>query len=91
VPVNVVVCVLFATLLLLSVNTSVPLRLPLATGVKITAIVQEVFAASVALQVVSWPKSPGLVPVIAKPVMLKATVPVLVRLTTWGVLVVSTG
>jgi hypothetical protein len=39
--------VLPATPLLLSVTTSVPLRGPLAAGVKTTAIVQEVLAAKV--------------------------------------------
>ena len=40
------------TLLLLSVIARDPLRLPLALGVKITAIVQVAFAARVAPQVV---------------------------------------
>ncbi len=51
-PVRVEDCVLPATLLLLSVTTSVPLRVPAAAGVNITAIVQVVFAARVAPQVV---------------------------------------
>jgi hypothetical protein len=44
--------VLPATLLLLSVTTNVPLRLPLAAGVNVTAIVQVVLAARVVPQVV---------------------------------------
>jgi hypothetical protein len=52
VPVKVADCVLPATLLLLSVTTNVPLRLPLAAGVNVTAIVQVVLAARVVPQVV---------------------------------------
>jgi hypothetical protein len=83
-----------ATLLLLSVTPSVPLRLPLAAGVKVTAIVHEVFAARVVVgvpQVVFSLKSPGLVPVNPMLVIVKSALPVLLRVKVSAVLAVAAG
>jgi len=91
VPARVEVCVLPATLLLLSVTTSVPLRLPAAAGVNNTAIVQVVFAPKVAPQVVSWLKSPGLLPTKPMLVILKGALPVLLRVKLSGELLIIAG
>ena len=81
VPVKPTFCVLPATLPLLSVTTSVALRLPAAAGVKVTLIVHVPLAATELPQVLVWAKSPALVPVIATLVILKAALPVLLRVT----------
>jgi hypothetical protein len=51
VPVRVALCVLPTTLLLLSVTVKVAVRVPGAAGVKVTLIVQLLFAATVLPQV----------------------------------------
>jgi hypothetical protein len=56
-------------------------RLPLAVGVKVTLIVQLPPAATEVPQLLLWVKSPGLVPAMARPVMLKGALPVLLRVT----------
>ena len=91
VPVKVADCELPATLLLLSVTTNVPLRLPLAAGVNVTAIVQVVLAARVVLQVVFWLKSAELVPVNPMLAMLRIALPVLLRVKLSGELAVASG
>ncbi len=65
----------------LSVMVTDAVRLPLAEGVKVTLIVQLPPAASELPQVVVSGKSPGLVPVTAALVMLKARLPLFVRVT----------
>jgi hypothetical protein len=90
-PIRVEDCVLPATLLLLSVTTSVPLRVTAAAGVNNTTTVQVVLAARVAPHVVFWLKSPGLVPVNPMLVMLKVALPVLPRVKLSAELLVVTG
>jgi hypothetical protein len=68
-----------ATLLLLSVTTNVPLRLPAAAGVKVTAMLQLEFAARVAPHVVFWLKSSGFAPANAMLAIVNVPVPVLLR------------
>jgi hypothetical protein len=65
-------------------------RVPLAVGVKVTLIVHLLLAANALPQVLVWAKSPALVPVIARLVMLKAAVPVLLRVMACAVLLVPT-
>jgi hypothetical protein len=67
--------------LALSVILSEAARLPLAVGVKVTLIVQFAAAVTELPQVLVWAKSLALAPVIARLVMLKAAVPVLLRVT----------
>ena len=67
--------------LALSVMLTEAVRLPLAVGVKVTPIVQLDAPATELPQVLVWAKSPALVPVIARLVMLKAALPVLLRVT----------
>jgi hypothetical protein len=67
--------------LALSVILSEAARLPLAVGVKVTLIVQLAAAATELPQVLVWAKSLALAPVIARLVMLKAAVPVLLKVT----------
>jgi hypothetical protein len=81
VPVKPTFCVLPATLPLLSVTTSVALRLPAAAGVKVTLIEQLPPAATELPQVLVWAKSLALVPAIARLVIFKAALPVFVRVT----------
>ena len=93
VPVRITLCVLPGTLLLLSVMVKVAVREPGAVGLKVTLMVQLLFAATEAPQVeggVSM-KSLGLAPVKAGlPAMLRLTFPVLVRMMAWAVLGVPT-
>src|ERR1035438_2761432 len=56
-------------------------RDPLTVGVKVTLIVQLAPAATLAPQLLLWPKSPGLVPATARLVIVKAALPVLLRVT----------
>jgi hypothetical protein len=94
VPLKVAVCVLPATLLLLSVTTSVAPRLPGAAGVKVTAIVQEVLTARVVggvPHVVFSLKSPGLVPVNPMLAIFKVASPVLLRVKVSAPLAVISG
>jgi hypothetical protein len=74
----------------LSVTTMDAARLPLAEGVKVTLMVQLAPAATLDPQLLVWAKSPALVPETAMLVMLKATLPELVRMTVLAVLVVLT-
>lgn len=80
-PIRLTLCVLPATLLLLSVTISVAARVPGRVGVKFTLIVQFPPAATELPQLLLWPKSPGLPPANPKLVMLNAEFPVLVRVT----------
>jgi hypothetical protein len=68
--------------LALSATVSEAVRLPVAAGVNNIAMVQVPPAATDAPQVLIWLKSLALAPVKAMLVMLKAAVPVLVRVTT---------
>ena len=61
---------------------------PVAAGVKVTLIVQLAPAATLLPQVWVCAKSPGLDPVKLKPVILSVAVPLLVRVTVFGALVV---
>jgi hypothetical protein len=74
----------------LSVTTMVAARLPLAAGEKVTLMVQLAPAATLDPQLLIWAKSPALLPETAMLVMLKATLPELVRVTALVVLVVLT-
>ena len=65
--------------LALSVMLTEAVRLPLAAGVKVTVMVQLALAATELPQVLVWAKSLALVPVSARLVMLKAALPVLLR------------
>jgi hypothetical protein len=89
VPVRLTDCRLPATLLVLSVMFKVAVRLPEAVGVNVTLIVQLLLAASELPHVVVSAKSPGLVPINAMPLMLKAAFPVLFSVTVWAALVVA--
>jgi len=88
VPVRVTVCGLP---LALSVMVSEAVRVPQPEGVNITAIVHWVPVASEAPHVLVSPKSLALVPVIVEPLIVKAALPVLVRVMVWEELVVATG
>jgi hypothetical protein len=88
VPVRLTLCTLPATLLLLSVMVKVAVRVPGSVGEKVTLMVQLPPAATELPQLLFWPKSPGLLPPNAKPATLKASFPVLVRVTVWAGLVV---
>jgi hypothetical protein len=90
VPERVTVCVVPATLLLLSVMVREAVRLPMAVAVNVTLRVQLPPAASEPPQVLVSPKSPGLAPVNAMPLMDKATFPVLFKVTVCAALVVPT-
>jgi hypothetical protein len=78
VPVRLTVCGLPAAL---SETVSVAVRLPGAVGVNVTLMVQLPPAASELPQVVVSGKSPGLGPVTARLAMLKARLPLFVRVT----------
>jgi hypothetical protein len=67
----------------------VAVRLPLAAGVNVTLNVQLLLAATELPQVVVSAKSPTLVPVIAMPLMVRATFPLLLSVTDWAALVVA--
>ena len=70
----------------MSVMVTEPKRLPAAVGVKVTLMMQLAPAATLAPQVLVWAKSP----LAATFVMFKMALPVLVRVTVWGVLVLPT-
>ena len=74
----------------MSVTVNVPLRVPVAVGVKVTLIVQLVPAARLAPQLLVCPKSPLLVPLTAMLVMPSAVPWELVRVTACAALVVPT-
>jgi len=65
--------------LALSVMLTEAVRLPLAAGLNVTLMVQLALAATELPQVLVWAKSLALVPVSARLVMLKAALPVLLR------------
>ena len=67
--------------LALSAMLSEAVRLPLAEGVKVTLIVQLPPAATEVPQLLLWAKSLGLAPPSARLEMLKAALPVLLRVT----------
>jgi hypothetical protein len=67
--------------LALSLMLTEAVRLPLAVGVKVTLMVQLPPAATELPQVLVWAKSPALLPATAMLVMLKAALPVLLRVT----------
>jgi hypothetical protein len=90
VPVRLTLCVLPATLLLLSVMIKEAERLPSAAGVNVMLKVQFPPAASELPQVLVWPKSPGLAPVNPTLVMDRGAFPVLLRVTVWVALGVPT-
>ena len=70
----------------MSVTVRVPVRVPLAAGSKVTLMLQEAPAATLEPQVLVWEKSP----LTAMLVMVRAEVPVLVRVTLCGLLLVPT-
>jgi hypothetical protein len=90
VPVRFMNCWLPATLLLLSVTVKVAARLPLVVGVKVTLMVQLAAAATELPQVLVCPKSPGLAPVIAIPVIVSGAFPELDSVNGQGLPVVPT-
>ena len=59
----------------LSLTVSVAARVPVAVGVKVTLIVQFAPAARLVPQLLVWPKSPLLVPVMVMPLMLNEALP----------------
>jgi len=59
----------------LSVTVTVAVKLAADAGVKVTAIMQEASTASELPQLLVWPKSAALVPVMAMLVMASAAVP----------------
>ena len=61
----------------LSVTATLAVRVPVAVGLKVTLIMQLAPAPRLARQLWVWVKSPLLVPVMAKPLMISAAVPVL--------------
>jgi hypothetical protein len=87
VPVRLTVCGLPAAL---SETLTVAVRVPAAVGVKVTLIVQLLFAATELPQVFDSAKSPVLVPVMLMLVMLKLEFPVLLKVTLCAALVVPT-
>ena len=88
VPINETICGLPGTL---SLILSVAVRVPLAPGVKVTPIVQLVFAARVAPQVLALTvKSAALLPVRVTLLIVIEAFPELVNVTAWAVLVVLT-
>jgi hypothetical protein len=83
VPLRLTVCGLP---LALSVMLSVPVREPVAVGVKVTLIVQVALAATLVPQLLVWAKSP----LAAMLEMLNAPVPLLVSVSVCAALVVPT-
>jgi hypothetical protein len=86
VPDKLTVCVLPATPLLLSVTVSVPVRVPVAVGEKVTLIVQELLAATLPAQVLVTPK----LALVAMLAIVSVALPVLLRVTGCDALVVPT-
>lgn len=74
----------------LSVTLRAALRAPLAVGVNVTLMVQLAPAATLDPQLLVWPKSPALVPPIAMLEIVRAVLPVFVRVTLCAALVDST-
>jgi len=75
----------------LSLMLSEAVRLPLAAGVKVTLMVQFPPAATKLPQLLVWAKSLAFGPVIARPVIVKSPLPVLLRAMVRAALVVPTG
>ena len=71
-------------LLALSVIVSEPVRVPVAVGAKVTLIVQLPPAATEPPQLLVWAKSPD----VTMPLTVRVAVPVLLRVTVCGALVV---
>ena len=65
----------------MSVTVNVPLRAPVAVGVKVTLIVQFAPAATLEPQLLVCAKSPRLVPPIAMLLIVKGPLPVFVSVT----------
>jgi len=84
VPVRLTVCGLP---LALSVTVSAPVRVPVAVGVNVTLIVQLAPAATLDPQLLVWEKSVEEVEIAE---IVKGDVPLSVRMTVWGKLVVPT-
>jgi hypothetical protein len=83
-PASTIVCGLSEAL---SVMVTEPYRFPGEVGAKATVIVHVNPTATLAPQVLVWAKSP----LAAMVVMFKAALPVFVRVTVWGALVLPTG
>ena len=79
VPVRLTVCGLPVAL---SVRVTAAVRVPLATGLKVTLIVQLAPAATELPHVLVWAKSAGFMPASARLVRVKAALPVLFRVMT---------
>ena len=73
-----------------SATATLALRLSAAVGVKVTRMVQKALAASVLGQLLLSEKSPLLVPLSPMPVMVRAALPLLIRVTVDAALVVLT-
>jgi hypothetical protein len=82
-PASTIVCGLSEAL---SVMVTEPYRFPGAVGAKVTVIVHAIPTATLAPQVLVWAKSP----LTATLVMFKVPLPVFVRVTVWGALVLPT-
>ena len=89
-PDKVTDCVLPATPAELSVTVTAPVKAPAAAGLKVTLIVQLPETATLVPQVLVSEKSLESVPVIAMLAMVRAAVPVLLRVTDWEALEVFT-
>jgi hypothetical protein len=76
--------------LALSATLTAAVKEPLAAGVKVTLIVQLPPAATLAPQLLLCAKSLGFAPVSAIPLILKAPLPVLLKVTVWAALVAPT-
>ena len=87
-PVRLTDCWLPGKSLVLSVMIKVAVRLPVALGLKVTLTVQLVPPANELPQVVVSPKSPGLPPVNAMLLIIRAAFPVLLSVNVWALLVV---
>ena len=72
--------------LALSVTVRVPVEVPVVRGEKTTLIVQELFEVRPEPQVFVWENAP----VIVMPVIASVALPVFVRVTVWGLLLVPT-
>jgi hypothetical protein len=78
VPVNVTVCGL-GGLVASSVTLRIPVRTPIALGANVTLMVQNPFAGTLPLQLSVSAKSEPLVPLIARLLMVTATLPPLLN------------
>ena len=71
----------------LSVRVTAAVRLPVTGGLKVTLMVHPAPAATLDPQVFVWAKSPGFAPVNAMLEMVRAVLPLLVRVIVWAGLV----